>query len=612
MKCSKVEKPKVARDVVTIWRQLNPPGRFLQRKDDNRKGPGSVQDDSIIWVEVDDTEARKKASQCLREKTPDVQPYFENLNQQQEEVTEKDKSTSGQHQMKANEKSTPDSIGSVDMSGPAPQRSGLVNMPESQVNVNSNYMRRGGIPDRPMSVNAANIRRGSMPALGMPALVHSTSEGFTGMPSGAAHLRMQDRRTSLPAANQMQAQQARVLDMERLMVRQEKVLRDAYTAIERTGDASASNLAGMQVQQQLQSTRQLMMQEQFLTMKARMLEARNGQGMPHLMEASHMGMPQQANGPMGYPQQMNGHTQRLLQEQQWLAREQQRLILEQERLVRHEHVLASMAARSQQVKPSAVVSGPDQRRASLDDSDDLEPLPINHDIYVPLSSLPDVQTSEGGSQFASLVDKTAPEETTQKENLKHKKTASANDQDFAKSTTVIAGDNQTNDTRKTAGEKTDRIGKPSGASKEGPKDENDAKDALLEYRKTLESYITTNQGSMPSLDMNDDGTDQVGQTFNGLTTTEWIEEQLLNDSGLHSSSDLSNPKRRASLQRSNSKKSMMSVGTGTSMSFALSDMDYSVDLSTKGDSKRNGRSMSILSHNSHLSELTDFDDLETL
>jgi hypothetical protein len=39
---SKADKPRVAADVVKLWRALNPPGRFLARKDNSRKGPGSV------------------------------------------------------------------------------------------------------------------------------------------------------------------------------------------------------------------------------------------------------------------------------------------------------------------------------------------------------------------------------------------------------------------------------------------------------------------------------------------------------------------------------------------------------------------------------------------
>ena len=66
---SKVDKPKVARELVQIWKQLDPPGRFLQRvEEDNNK---------LDWVEVCDKKAQEKASQCLRERTPDVLPYYE-------------------------------------------------------------------------------------------------------------------------------------------------------------------------------------------------------------------------------------------------------------------------------------------------------------------------------------------------------------------------------------------------------------------------------------------------------------------------------------------------------------------------------------------------------
>ncbi|GAX09689.1 hypothetical protein FisN_19Lh152 [Fistulifera solaris] len=63
---SKVDKPKVARELVHMWKQLDPPGRFLQRADESNLG----------WIEVCDKKAQEKASQCLRERTPDVLPYY--------------------------------------------------------------------------------------------------------------------------------------------------------------------------------------------------------------------------------------------------------------------------------------------------------------------------------------------------------------------------------------------------------------------------------------------------------------------------------------------------------------------------------------------------------
>ena len=79
---SKVEKPKVARQVVEIWQGLSPRGRFLSRVDEKNKGPHSV------WYEVGPKKAREKASQCLRERTPEVMPYIKQLREQQDAMTE--------------------------------------------------------------------------------------------------------------------------------------------------------------------------------------------------------------------------------------------------------------------------------------------------------------------------------------------------------------------------------------------------------------------------------------------------------------------------------------------------------------------------------------------
>lgn len=84
---SKVEKPKVAREVIKLWRSLGPPGRFLARKDDSRKGPGSVKAEGNIWSDVGGKKAREKASQRLREHTPDVIPFVREMQQQQDFLT---------------------------------------------------------------------------------------------------------------------------------------------------------------------------------------------------------------------------------------------------------------------------------------------------------------------------------------------------------------------------------------------------------------------------------------------------------------------------------------------------------------------------------------------
>lgn len=78
---SKVDKPKVAREVVNIWRSQETAGRFLTKAD---KGKDS------LWFDVGDQRAREKASQCLRERTPDVMPFVKSL--QQQDLPEKTKS----------------------------------------------------------------------------------------------------------------------------------------------------------------------------------------------------------------------------------------------------------------------------------------------------------------------------------------------------------------------------------------------------------------------------------------------------------------------------------------------------------------------------------------
>lgn len=69
---TKSEKPMVSREVVTIWRSLVPPGRFLKQQT-------SADGKSGLWSDVGDKKAREKASQCLRERTPDVVPFMKKL-----------------------------------------------------------------------------------------------------------------------------------------------------------------------------------------------------------------------------------------------------------------------------------------------------------------------------------------------------------------------------------------------------------------------------------------------------------------------------------------------------------------------------------------------------
>jgi hypothetical protein len=61
---SRIDKPKVAGEVVAKWRALDPPGRFLVQN-----GDGNTNDDgNQLWNDVGDRRARQKTSQSLRER----------------------------------------------------------------------------------------------------------------------------------------------------------------------------------------------------------------------------------------------------------------------------------------------------------------------------------------------------------------------------------------------------------------------------------------------------------------------------------------------------------------------------------------------------------------
>ena len=76
----------MAREVVQIWRRLNPPGRFLTQD----KSTG----DNGLWNDVGDKKSREKASQCLRERTPDVMPFVKEL-EKKAEAEKREKKTRG-------------------------------------------------------------------------------------------------------------------------------------------------------------------------------------------------------------------------------------------------------------------------------------------------------------------------------------------------------------------------------------------------------------------------------------------------------------------------------------------------------------------------------------
>ena len=87
MSVGKLEKPKVAREVVQLWRAQDPPGRFLGRTDDSPRGTGSVRARGSVWFDVGDKKAREKASDCLRRPIEDVFPSIWEMQRQQDILT---------------------------------------------------------------------------------------------------------------------------------------------------------------------------------------------------------------------------------------------------------------------------------------------------------------------------------------------------------------------------------------------------------------------------------------------------------------------------------------------------------------------------------------------
>lgn len=66
LRASKRDKASVAKSIVETIRNLDPPGRFLKKKNEASKGAGSV------WCEIGNRKAREKTSQALRERAPEL------------------------------------------------------------------------------------------------------------------------------------------------------------------------------------------------------------------------------------------------------------------------------------------------------------------------------------------------------------------------------------------------------------------------------------------------------------------------------------------------------------------------------------------------------------
>jgi hypothetical protein len=69
----RLDKPLVALEIITAWRQQIPKGRFLK-----------LDESTELWNDVGDKKAREKTSQALREKAPLIRKQFEQGQQQQQ------------------------------------------------------------------------------------------------------------------------------------------------------------------------------------------------------------------------------------------------------------------------------------------------------------------------------------------------------------------------------------------------------------------------------------------------------------------------------------------------------------------------------------------------
>jgi hypothetical protein len=678
--CSKVEKPKVAREVVQLWRKLDPPGRFLQRNNETKKGPGSVKDVCNIWVEVNEKKAREKASQCLRERTEDVLPYLSHLRQQQDQMTEQ-----GVTQVQRHLK--------MEQSGNAAH-----NSPNAVAQGPGNCNSILNMPDRPADVNANIYRRGSLPVDGAA-------------PVTPVHAGLHERRTSMPAASHMHSQQQQQLSMNmQMMARQQQVLRNAFTVIERSGGAqSAQNMVGMQQamgQQQLLAERRALMHQQRSSFEGQMLPNGLTPQERMMMQNNLMAQQSQAMGRAGVSGMMDQGGQQQGMNMAMMANNNNNIAslnagmhnrnmanhqvhqmhsprAQQQRIVDHQldHHRAAMSQLSLhgmnaqqsphgmnpqsphgihpqsphgqrnsnmafhefQHQQAAKNPLPVQRNGRPRTSphpvrdihvpvnvDDLEPLPAYGQeqerastILLNVSPVPDTHKSVGPPRFISpnIVNETRQAESRDKLHADQDGARRSQNKRSNASKRLAAGggtdeyDNSNPlpvDHRGDQGQGNNGDGGILGESNDGR-----GGDATLkEYRKTLEDYITNHQISTPAVDIDDDVSDEGGG-FEGIDASAWIQQAL------HDSTDLSlnnrkNPPaggRRGLMKehRENSKKSLMSTGTGDAgsfMSIALSDMDESMPL--RDHSARDAPTRGSFSNRSISSELTDFSELDCL
>lgn len=266
LSCSKVEKPRVAREVVKIWRKQEPPGRFLQKKDGGASSTNgdtcNSRDDSLTatWVEVSEKKAQEKASQCLRERTSDVLPYLSQLQLHRDQMREHGVNMISQHFAAGADPSMPP-LGAAGKVGNrfSPSRHGIENgMPNHNMVMS------------PSDVMSNNLRRGSMPigcSPGTPVMPNAITQSMspaarrTSMPAMGNHLPGHHQRLSKKHPN-MDILQQNQFSMEN------QVLHEAYSAIEQSGgvDPRSMMLMEQMMQEQEMMERHTMMRERHVAM----------------------------------------------------------------------------------------------------------------------------------------------------------------------------------------------------------------------------------------------------------------------------------------------------------------------------------------------------------
>lgn len=620
--CNKVDKPKVARDVVALWRKQDPPGRFLCRKDETKRGPGSIKDDSNIWIEVGDKKAREKASQCLRERTPDVLPYLSRLRQHQDQMTEQGVAFVEQ-QLSMNRAAN----------GGSSLNAGLLDIPERSTSA------------------VLNARRGSL-----PAIAHSASFGMPG-------LRAHDRRTSMPTVNRLQGQE--LLSPDQLVAQHHQVLQQAYTAIERSNDMNGMSLmqqnmngfdeSVLEMQQyQIMRNQMLLQEQERQLMRQSSLTMHAGAPAPH---------PVFSESPMAAS--TSARAQQLARQQQLLAQEHQRLVAERDHLLRQEQLVARRNAeleRQQMLVQQQHLAAQMKQQARLspvglqgqspsptgpmnvplrfdgDAASNIDPLPYATDELTPQTMslaaappslgprmvTPDCQSgikiSPGGASTkrAGRSPQNSSKKYVKNTEAVSSTTSKQNNNDDTKAAML---QNKTTEKADLKVEKNSKpglmlspakskmsVGEETFGSHSARLDmdeivtamENAAESKLgkQSYQKNVERYISNHKIATHNLDFDAESENGAEIAVEGIDTTEWIKEAL-NDSGDFSFTQ----KRRV---RRNSKFSDMSLTSSIEdMSVALSDMEQSHEMGSLRERRMSG-------NQSIMSELTDFDELDGL